>query len=121
MTLSRSRKPFHVAKDLHPLTLEALIGTCSKSRSFVIDFATSTSIYILNLPFLHWIFELKCLLTFYFLQVIVCWHVKILANTYWYLMEIKRSLIRFFTLFFKTKDPEAKNRKNIPQFLSIYP
>ncbi len=39
MTLSRSRKPFHVAKEMHPLTLEALIRACSKLGSFVLDFA----------------------------------------------------------------------------------
>jgi len=26
---------------MHPLTLEAFIGTCSKPKSFVVDFATS--------------------------------------------------------------------------------
>jgi hypothetical protein len=61
MTLSRSRKPFHVAKEMHPLTLEALIGACSKLGSFVLDFAACN---VLNLPLLHWIFKLKCLLTF---------------------------------------------------------
>jgi hypothetical protein len=30
---------------MHPLTLEALIGTCLKLKSFVVDFATSTSMY----------------------------------------------------------------------------
>jgi hypothetical protein len=64
MTLSRCRKPFHVAMEMHPLTLDALIGACSKLGSFVLDFATCN---VLNLPLLHWIFKLKCLLTFYFL------------------------------------------------------
>jgi len=36
---------FRVGKEMHPLTLEALIGACSKLESFVIDFATSTSMY----------------------------------------------------------------------------
>ncbi len=67
----------------------------------------------LNLFLLHWIFKLKCFLTFYFLQVIVCWHAIILADTYWHLMEIKRSLTRFFILFFKMKDLEAKKFQNI--------
>jgi hypothetical protein len=43
MALSSSRKPFHVAKEMHPLTLKALVGTYSKLKSFVGDFATSTS------------------------------------------------------------------------------
>jgi hypothetical protein len=30
---------------MHPLTLEALIGTCSKLKSFVVNFATSTGMY----------------------------------------------------------------------------
>jgi hypothetical protein len=42
MTLLIFRKPFHVAKEMHPLTLEALMGACSKFRSFVVDFATLT-------------------------------------------------------------------------------
>jgi hypothetical protein len=37
--------PFRVGKKMHPLTLEALIGTCSKMKSFVVDFATSTGMY----------------------------------------------------------------------------
>jgi hypothetical protein len=41
MTPSRSRKPFHVAKEMHPLTLEVLIEAYSKPRSFVVDFTTS--------------------------------------------------------------------------------
>ncbi len=64
---------------------------------------------VLNLPFLHWIFKLKCLLTFYFSQVIMCWHVRILADAYWHLMEMRISLTRFFILFFKTKDLGVKN------------
>jgi hypothetical protein len=44
VTLSRSRKPFHVAKEMHPFTLEELIRACLKSKSFVIDFTTSTGI-----------------------------------------------------------------------------
>jgi len=30
---------------VHPQTLEALIGACLKSESFVVDFAMSTSMY----------------------------------------------------------------------------
>ncbi len=44
ITFSSSGKPLYVAKEMHPLILEALIGTCSKSKSFVIDFVTSTNI-----------------------------------------------------------------------------
>jgi len=42
MTLSNFGKPFRVAKEMHPLALEALIGACSKLGSFVVDFATLT-------------------------------------------------------------------------------
>jgi len=45
MTLSSSGKPFHVGKEMHPLTLEALIGACLKPKSFVVDFAMSFSMY----------------------------------------------------------------------------
>jgi hypothetical protein len=41
MTLSRSGKRLHATKEMHPLTLEALIGTCSMPQSFVVDFTTS--------------------------------------------------------------------------------
>ncbi len=43
MTLSSYGKPFHVAKEMHPFTLEALIRACSKLGSFVVNFATLTS------------------------------------------------------------------------------
>jgi hypothetical protein len=42
MTFSISGKPFHVAKEMHPITLEALMGACSKFTSFVVDFTTLT-------------------------------------------------------------------------------
>jgi hypothetical protein len=41
MTFARSGKPLCVAKEMHPLTFELLIGVCSKPRSFVVDFVTS--------------------------------------------------------------------------------
>jgi hypothetical protein len=119
MTLSNFGKPFRVAKEMHPLALEVLIGACSKLGSFVVDFATLIGMYVLSLLLLHWIFKLKCFLTFYFLRVIMCWHARILAKTYWHLMEIKRSLARFFILFFKMKDLEPKNCQNIPQILNL--
>ncbi len=51
MTLLNFGKPFRVAKEMHLFTLEALIGTCSKPGSFVVDFATSTSMSCFN-PFM---------------------------------------------------------------------
>jgi hypothetical protein len=51
MTLSSSRKPFHVTKEMHPLTLQTLIGACLKPRSFVVNFTTSIGIYYFK-PFI---------------------------------------------------------------------
>ncbi len=45
MTVSSSGKPFHANKKMHPLTLEALIGACSKLKSFVVDFTTLIGMY----------------------------------------------------------------------------
>jgi hypothetical protein len=45
MIVSSFRKPFHVGKEVHPLTFEALIGACLKPESFVVDFAMSTGMY----------------------------------------------------------------------------
>jgi hypothetical protein len=51
MTFSSSKKPFRVAKEMHPLTLQVLIGACLKPRSFIVDFTTSTGIYYFK-PFI---------------------------------------------------------------------
>ncbi len=45
MRVLSSRKPFCASKEMHLLTLEALIGACLKLKSFVVDFATSTNMY----------------------------------------------------------------------------
>jgi hypothetical protein len=45
MIVSSSWKPFCASKKMHPLTFEALIGACSKPKSFVVDFTTSTNMY----------------------------------------------------------------------------
>jgi hypothetical protein len=45
MTVSSCGKPFRAGKKMHPLTLEALIGTCLKSKPFVVDFATSIDMH----------------------------------------------------------------------------
>jgi hypothetical protein len=45
MIVSSFGKPFRVNKEMHPLTLEALIEACSKLKSSSIDFITSTSMY----------------------------------------------------------------------------
>jgi hypothetical protein len=54
MTISSSRKPLRVGKELHPLTFEALIGAYSKLESFVVDFVMSTGMYC----YLHFIVAL---------------------------------------------------------------
>jgi hypothetical protein len=78
MTVSSFRKPFHVGKYLHVLTLEALIGACSKLESVVIDYAMSTNMCIVtNILLLHYIFISKFHLAFSSFQVIVCWHATI--------------------------------------------
>jgi len=48
MTLSSFGMPYHVGKEMHPLTLEILIGICSKLESFVINFITSIGMYYYN-------------------------------------------------------------------------
>jgi hypothetical protein len=45
MIVSSFGKSFHVGKEVRPLTLEALIGACLKSESFVVDFVTSIGMY----------------------------------------------------------------------------
>jgi hypothetical protein len=45
MIISSSGKPFRVGKEMHLLILEALIRACLKPKLFVVDFATSTSMY----------------------------------------------------------------------------
>ncbi len=45
MRVSSFRKPCRANKEMHPLTLEALIGACLKLKSFVVDFATSIGMY----------------------------------------------------------------------------
>jgi hypothetical protein len=76
MIVSSSRKPFRAGNEMHPLTLEALIGACSKLKSFVVNFATSTCMYCYT-HLLHWIFIPEFHLTFSTFQVIMCWHVAI--------------------------------------------
>ncbi len=49
MTVSSSKRPFCASKEMHPLTLEALIGACLKLKSFVVDFATIATIATLTL------------------------------------------------------------------------
>jgi hypothetical protein len=51
MTFSNSRKPFHAAEEMHPLTFQTLIGACLKPRSFVVDFTTSICIHYFK-PFI---------------------------------------------------------------------
>jgi hypothetical protein len=41
---------------MHPMTLEALIGACLKSESFVVDFVASIGMYVISILLLHWIF-----------------------------------------------------------------
>jgi hypothetical protein len=45
MIVSNYGKPFCASKEMHPMTLEALIGACSKPKSFVANFATSIGMY----------------------------------------------------------------------------
>jgi hypothetical protein len=45
MIVSSFRKPFYAGKEMHTLTFKLSIGACSKPKSFVIDFATSTGMY----------------------------------------------------------------------------
>ncbi len=45
MIVSSFGKPFCVGKEMHPLTLEALIRVGSKPKSFFVDFATSIGMY----------------------------------------------------------------------------
>jgi len=45
MTISSFGKPFCVSEEMHALTLEALIGACSKPESFVVDYVTLTGMY----------------------------------------------------------------------------
>jgi hypothetical protein len=45
MKISSFGKPFHAGKEMHVLTLEALIGACSKLESFVVDYITLTGMY----------------------------------------------------------------------------
>jgi hypothetical protein len=54
MKVSSSRKPFYAGKEMHLLTLEALTGTCSMPKSFVVNFVTSTGMYV----YLHYIVAL---------------------------------------------------------------
>jgi hypothetical protein len=63
--------------------LQALIGAYSKFGSLV-DFVHQLVYIILDLLLLHLNFILECFLTFIYLQGIMCWHVKILVDSYWH-------------------------------------
>ncbi len=45
MIVSSFGKPFRARKKMHPLTLEAMIGARLMPKSFIVDFATSVSMY----------------------------------------------------------------------------
>jgi len=109
MTISSSKKPFCASKEMHPLTLEALIGTCSKLKSFVVDFATSTSMYYYKHSIDALDFHSRISSNILFLSNNSVLASRNSGDTFWHLMEIKRSSMRFFVFFFKTKDPRVKN------------
>jgi hypothetical protein len=97
---------------MHLLTLEALIGVCSKLKSFVVDFTTSTSMYYYKHCIIALDFHSTISSNILFLlgnRVLACYN---LGDTFWHLMEITKFSTRFFVFFFKTKDPKVKNCLN---------
>jgi hypothetical protein len=77
MTFSSFGKPFHVAKEMHLLTPEALMGACSKLRSFVVDFTTSIGMYCFNPSIVALDIHSKMSFNILFLasnSVLACWN-----------------------------------------------
>jgi hypothetical protein len=94
---------------MHLLTFEALIGTCLKLKSFVVDFAKSIRMYYYKHSIIELDFHSRISLNILFLSgnsLLAC---VILTDTFWHLMEIRRSSMKLFDFFFKTKDPRVKN------------
>jgi hypothetical protein len=115
MTISNSKKPFCASKEMHPLTLEALIGTCSKLKSFVVDFATSTGMYYYK----HFIdaleFHSRISSNILFLSNN---SVLVSRNSGRHILALDGDQEVFdevFCLFFKTKDPRVKNCQTFPR------
>jgi hypothetical protein len=51
MSISKVGRPFKAIKEMHFATIHALIDVCSKTRSFVADLSTSTSMCFSKNPF----------------------------------------------------------------------
>ncbi len=111
MKFSSSRKPFCVAKEMHALMLQALIRTCSKLGSFVIDFAASIGIYYFKLAVVAFKFHSGM---FFNICFFVSNNVLAYRNLGQHLLisKVKRISTRF-----KTKGPGVKSCQNTPWYL----
>jgi hypothetical protein len=92
---------------MHLLTLEALIGVCSKLKSFVVDFTTSTSMYYYKHCIIALDFHSTISSNILFLlgnRVLACYN---LGDTFWHLNKV-------FCLFFQDEGSQGEELPKRP-------
>ncbi len=119
MTLSSFGMPYCAGKEMHLLTLETLIGACSKLESFVVNFITSIDMYYYNHFIVALDFHSRISSNIFFLSnsnVLACRNLGQHILAFDGDQEVFNKV--FFFFFFKAKDPKAKNCQNALQILN---